>query len=185
MRIIGGQAKGRRLLSPKRGAMRPTSDKVREALFDILGDKTADSGFLDLYAGTGGVGIEAISRGATSATLVEQQPQAVRLINANLSRCGFAERIKLIASSVSKALPRLAAGGDHFDIIFADPPYAGELIQTTLRELTEYAILKPQALVIVEHGCRYCPSSQVGKLKLYRKYKYGHTALSFYEQIQE
>jgi 16S rRNA (guanine966-N2)-methyltransferase len=183
MRIIGGEVKGRRLLCPKGGAVRPTADKVREALFDILGEKIAEAEFLDLYAGTGGVGIEALSRGATAVTLVEQNPQAVRFINTNLSHCGFAERAELIASSANKAIPRLAAGGKRFDIVFADPPYKGASIQESLRVLVDYDILKTNSLVIVEHDFRYSPAPQMGKLALYRKYRYGHTILSFYAQV--
>ena len=185
MRIIGGQAKRRQLLSPKGLAIRPTSDKVREALFDILGEKITGANFLDLYAGTGSVAIEALSRGAASATLVEQSNPARQLIRANLARCDLARQAKLISSSVTKALPKLAASKARFDIIFIDPPYAGELIQETLSGLCKYDILQPHTIVIVEHSCQRKPPPQVGRLKLYREAKYGQTGLSFYCLIEE
>ncbi len=180
MRIIGGLAKGRRLTAPKGLSIRPTSDKVREALFDILREEIAGAYFLDLFAGTGGVAIEALSRGAASAVLVEQNRRAVRLIKKNLASLSFDIPAKIISSPVSNALPKLAASGDNFDIIFIDPPYEANLIDETLSGLIKHDILKPQALVIVEHRYDDKLPSQVGRLKLYRENKYGETGLAFY-----
>jgi 16S rRNA (guanine(966)-N(2))-methyltransferase RsmD len=182
MRIIGGRVKSRRLLGPKGLAIRPTSDKVREALFDILGERIAGANFLDLYAGTGSVAIEALSRGAASAVLVEQNPRAIQLIKDNLTRCGLRKQARVIPSSVSRALPRLAAGAG-FDIIFVDPPYRSRLVQETLSGLVEHDMLQPHTLVIVEHRHQNESSPRVGKLRRYRESKYGQTSLSFYQLI--
>jgi 16S rRNA (guanine(966)-N(2))-methyltransferase RsmD len=181
MRVIGGQARGRRLLGPKGLFIRPTADRVREALFNILGDKIAGADFLDLYAGSGSVSIEALSRGA-AATLVEQNPAAIKLITTNLAHCGFREQAKLIPASVNKGLSKLAADSAGFDIIFIDPPYEARLIPETLDKLVGHNLLKPHTLVIAEHHYKYSPPAQVGGLKLYRESKYGQTKLSFYRE---
>jgi 16S rRNA (guanine966-N2)-methyltransferase len=185
MRIIGGAVKGRRLVGLKGLSIRPTSDKVREALFDILGDKITGSNFLDLYAGSGGVGLEALSRGADFAAFVEQNPAAIRIIKANVSRCGFERQTKIISASVRNALLKLSVSKVKFDIIFLDPPYESGLFPETLEQLADRQLLLPHSIIIAEHLSRSAHPVQFGDLMRYREKKYGQTGLSFYQLTKE
>jgi len=178
MRVIAGRFKGRQLFAPKDWDIRPTADRVREALFDILGSRVEGAVFLDLFAGTGAVAIEALSRGAAQATLVEKSRRAAGLIRENLKRCGLSAR--LIVSSVERAVLRLLHLEESFDLIFADPPYRTSLARDTLELLASGELLTPCGLVVVEH----CASEELalpsGRLIRYRVQRYGETALSFY-----
>src|SRR5438874_206618 len=125
MRVIAGTYKGRRLIPPSWTGLRPTSDKLRETLFNILATRIAGARLLDGYAGTGALGIEALSRGAIGVTFVERDPRAVKLIEQNLARCGIAEGYVIIRASVEQALETLGGrpASDRFDIVLLDPPY--------------------------------------------------------------
>jgi len=143
MRIIAGKFRSRQLKSLKRLALRPTSDMLRETLFNILGPRVEGSRFLDLFAGTGALGIEAISRGAISAVFVENHPAAVRLIRENLASLEINVEARIIASSVSPALEKLQKeGAAVFDFIFLDPPYTNEKdYEATFRSLEESSLI--------------------------------------------
>ncbi len=124
MRIISGSLRGRRLHAPPEGAVRPTPDRVRESVFNILGQRLDDMAFLDLYAGSGAVGLEAVSRGARRVVLVESNPEACDVIRRNIARLGCEDRATLLSRSVDLALGPLERGGEVFDVVFADPPYS-------------------------------------------------------------
>ena len=126
MRIIAGELKGRRIEAPNWDGLRPTSDKLRETLFNVLAPRIVGAHVLDGYAGTGAVGIEALSRGAAHVTFVEQDPRAVRLVEANLQRCGVDDRYAIIRAGLADAIRRLDAA--RFDIIFLDPPYGADTL---------------------------------------------------------
>src|SRR5512140_3045118 len=123
MRISGGESKGRKIKPPKHGGVRPTSDKVREALFSILGGTVDDACFLELFAGTGAVGIEALSRGAARAVFVDSSVKSTRLISENLESLGYRDRAAIVAKDVLQFLNKTAAELGPFDIVFVDPPY--------------------------------------------------------------
>ena len=123
MRIIAGELKGRTLEAPRWEGLRPTSDRLRETLFNVLAPRTRGARVLDAYAGTGAVGIEALSRGAAHVTFVEQDPRALALIETNLRRCGVTDRHAIIRSGFASAFA--GAGRALFDIVFLDPPYGG------------------------------------------------------------
>ena len=149
MRIIAGEFRGRRLLAPKGTAIRPTSDRAREALFDILehGDPPVRGArFLDLFCGTGAVGLEALSRGADAVLLVDDQPEAVRLARANIERLGAPANVRLLVRDAT----RLGKARQPFDLIFLDPPYGSGLATAALDSLREGGWLAPEARVIVE-----------------------------------
>jgi len=125
MRIVAGSARGRVLEGPGRSTdIRPTADRVRETLYNILGQWFDGQRVLDLYAGTGALGLEAVSRGASTAVLVDQAPEAVRLCRANVATLGFGEQVEVLAMSVERAAAHLRGRGAMFDLILADPPYA-------------------------------------------------------------
>jgi 16S rRNA (guanine966-N2)-methyltransferase len=183
MRIIAGTFRSRQLKSLKGLTLRPTSDMLRETLFNILGPRVEGSRFLDLFAGTGAVGIEAISRAATLAVFVEKHPATVRLIRENLSSLEITSQARVIPGDVAAAITRLA--GDStlpFDFIFLDPPYANELqYQTTLQSLASSSLLAESAMVIAEHYKKFSLPKTIGPLVQFRVLVQGEACLSFYK----
>jgi 16S rRNA (guanine(966)-N(2))-methyltransferase RsmD len=180
MRVIAGIAKGKRLKAPK-GNIRPLSDQAKEALFNILQNKVADSYFLDLFAGTGSVGIEALSRGAKLSFFVEFNKKHVQVVRENLADCGFSDRAEVYALDVLRALKILKRKGAKFDIIFIGAPYDSPVLEKVLLELGEAESLKKSGIVIAEHRKQHKLQDEYGNLKMFREAKYGETVLTFYE----
>lgn len=189
LRVIAGELGGRRLRTPAGRLTRPTADRVREALFNILGPPPAGAAVLDLYAGTGALGIESLSRGAAHATFVEQDPQVCQTIALNLRELGLAERATLLGRPVRAALGQLAAASTGpFHWIFADPPYAnsgtsGEL-PWLLDLLGRSSLLAADGLLIVERAARDADAfasalAAHAGLALHDRRRYGDTALLF------
>ena len=179
MRVVAGEFRGRRLKSPTWEGLRPTSDRLRETLFNILGPSVRGTRVLDGYAGTGAVGIEALSRGAAHVTFVERDPRAVTLIEANLALVGGAAGGKpvIIRAGWADAITRL--DGQVFDLIILDPPYADSAVAEALEGAGTLA--GPETRVIVEHASRYAAAAGQAGLRLTRTVKAGDSALSFYE----
>jgi 16S rRNA (guanine(966)-N(2))-methyltransferase RsmD len=177
MRVIAGALKGRRLEAPRWPALRPTSDKLRGTLFNILGAAVDGSRVLDGYAGTGAIGIEALSRGAREVTFVERDRRAVALIEANLRRCGVADGYAIIRAEFEEAA-RTRLSGAAFDLVILDPPYAA----APERALdAAAALLAPGGLVALEHAARRPPPARAGALARRRQVRSGDSALAFYE----
>jgi 16S rRNA (guanine(966)-N(2))-methyltransferase RsmD len=182
MRVIAGEARGRPLRAVRGPGVRPTADRVREALFSIVLSRVSlvGSAVLDLFAGTGAVGIEALSRGAARAVFVERDIVARRVLRANLSTCRFAARAEIVPMSVQRGLAMLAARKDRFDGVFVDPPYGRGLAAETVAALAEKAILGPGAWVMVEHHRDDPLASAYGGLRLTQARRYGKTCLTLY-----
>jgi len=179
MRIISGIQKGRRLLTPKNKSIRPTSDRVKESIFNILGDAVEGKIVLDLFAGTGNLGIEALSRGAKRVVFVEKGREAIRLIEKNLSLCGFKLNSEIIPKDVHRAIGILKIRGEFFDLIIMDPPYEKGLIQMTLKKLQSERIYHDNSLLIIEHNHReLLPDPTIG-WELIKQKKIGETLISF------
>jgi 16S rRNA (guanine(966)-N(2))-methyltransferase RsmD len=182
MRIIAGTFRSRQLKSLKKLAICPTSDMLRETLFNILGPRVAGSRFLDLFAGTGAVGIEAISRGAAFVALVENYKPAVRLIGENLASLRISQGVHVFSADALAAIAKLNA--EHaapFDFVFLDPPYANEPdYQSTFRALEKSALLEESGMVIAEHHKSFSLPATFGRLEKFRTLKQGDAALSFY-----
>ena len=178
MKIISGKYKGKSIKMPK--GIRPTQDKVRKALFDIVSDVEGVS-FLELFAGSGSVAIEALSHGAKKVVLVEEEPNCVKVIKENFSLIGYPD-YNLIASDIGLALSRLDKEGAKFDIIFMDPPYYRDMAKKTLQILASYDILTPSGFIATEHFKKDNLPDALGDLVLFRQYKYGDTLLSFYNK---
>ena len=176
MRIIAGDLKGRRLRVPSWEGLRPTSDRLRETLFNVLAPLVEGSRFLDAYAGTGAVGIEALSRGAAHVTFVEKDPRALRLIESNLRRCGLENRYAIIRATLADALRRLTR--ERFDIAFLDPPYGA----AGLEEALAAAAALDAELVIVEHARRDQAPEAWAPLARMRELPSGDSALAFYRR---
>ena len=182
MRVIGGAAKGRRLRRGGGRRVRPTLGRARQTLFDILAPRLAGCRFLDLYAGTGSVGIEALSRGAAEAVLVEVEGKAAEAIAQNLERCGLQARGRVIRGKARAALRRLAARGEEFDIVFLDPPYQEpEEARAALAELGKPgSAVAEGGVVVVQHRSKEALPQEAGRLRGYDARRFGDTALSFY-----
>ena len=176
MRVIAGEAGGRRLKSGKGREARPTGDRVKEALYNILGNYVFEANILDLYAGFGGIGIEAISRGAKKAIFVEKNRRHTKIIEENLDLTRYNDKARVIKGDVLKTLPHLS---DQFDIIFLDPPYAElELYQTTLDLILEHNLIKEDGIVVFEADSKKSPEIPQGYEVLKEK-NYGDTSLTF------
>jgi 16S rRNA (guanine966-N2)-methyltransferase len=182
MRIIAGLAKGRRLKCPRGQRTRPTSDRVRESIFSILGDRIAGSRILDLYAGTGAMGLEAMSRGAQSAVFIERDPLAVGSLKENILACGFQGRTVVTRSPVVPYL-RSADFGTGFDVVFADPPYGGREATLTLMALAKRAKSLQGCLIVLEHAREDAVTSPLPDLQVVENRRYGSTALTFFHVI--
>lgn len=180
MRVIAGVAKKRRLKSPGKLPVRPTADRVKESLFNIISDCVLGSYFADLYAGTGSVGIEALSRGARGVVFVEKNPQVVSILRDNIELTRLQEGAEIILREVEIALKQMQHRNDTFNIIFADPPYRQGLAIKTLNILSKYSILHVNGLLILEINADEEMPEKKGNFVLWRREKYGDTALVFY-----
>jgi len=180
MRIIAGSARGIPLKSPLDSLIRPTLDRVRESLFNMLIHHVEDSRFLDLYAGTGAVGIEALSRGATLTVFVDQSSDSIELIQQNLVKTRLNTRGKSKKAQLPQALSALGLKTT-FNIIFADPPYDTADLKPLLSEIHLSKILDEDGFLIIEHSSKLEIPETEGSLRLSRKKVYGTTQMSWYE----
>jgi len=199
VRIIGGSARGVPLKGPPTAQTRPTSDKVRGAIFNMLAPHIVDARVLDLFAGTGALGIEALSRGATSCLFVEQSRAVCRVIDANLAAARLSTLAEVWCCGVSTALDRLGAaavklaageGGVNstfmppYDVILLDPPYASADTVSALNRISSLNLLAGGGMVVLEHGKRSVPSDHFGDLILVRTRLYGDTAVSLFQHAE-
>ena len=195
MRVIAGTYRSRRLNTLRGMAMRPTSDRTRETLFNILSADVRDSVFVDLFAGSGAVGIEALSRGAQRTIFVEHFPAAVRLMRANLESLGiavmgakvkaFAGAAEIIAADAIEGLEQLAARRARAEIVFADPPYADSAAYSAVLDwLGDSDVIAAGGRVIFEHSRRLALPAVAGMLERARLVEQGDTALSFYLPVR-
>ncbi|MCS7223537.1 MAG: 16S rRNA (guanine(966)-N(2))-methyltransferase RsmD [Armatimonadetes bacterium] len=181
MRVIGGEYKGRTLIVGTGKGLRPTSDRIRKSLFDILGGEVEGAQFLDIFAGTGAVGIEALSRGAVRATFIEISRRTSEALRRNLTRLGIAHQAEVLVGDARKWLKRLFERGAFFDIVFLDPPYGTDLGKRTLEVLAAHgSVVRPGGWVIVQHLSKEALTDQWGPLTLAKRRRIGEHCLSFY-----
>jgi len=181
-RISAGALKGMSLKTPQH--IRVTAEKVRQALFNILGNAVEGSRVLDGFAGSGALGIEALSRGAVSVTFLERHPVCLRVLRDNLAKmpqASVAGRWDVMRGDALRALRALASHGARFDFLLLDPPYEGGWGRKTLNVVAECGILRPAGVLCLEHARANQPPPQIGPLTLTRQHWYGDTGLSFYE----
>lgn len=176
MRIIAGIAKGRKLKTLQGAVVRPTSDKVRGAIFNILGEVVVGASVLDLFSGSGALGIEALSRGAKSAVFVDNDIRCVNIIRENLKNCKFSGEV--IREDVYKVFNKLEK--KNFNIVFADPPYGLDLAKNLLSQLDKNSILKDFCIIVIEHSKRDEIEEPSPWIKIQQK-RYGETTVSFYK----
>jgi len=181
MRVIGGAAKGRRLLAPKGQTVRPTAARVKESLFNILPRDFSGMKVLDLFAGTGNLSIEALSRGAEHAVLVDSSARSAAAIKGNLRRLGLAAPTEVWVAPVAHSLKSLARRRESFDFIFLDPPYEQGWAGRALEGIDQCNLLRDSGTVVVEHSMREALKPRYGHLQLHDQRRYGDTLLSFYK----
>jgi len=182
MRISAGEHRGRRLHTPRDKRTRPTSDLLRQALFNILGARIQHARVLDLFAGSGAVGLEALSRGAATATFVESDRRAVESLQANIVTFRLAECARVMSADVYQTLSRLKAAGERFDCIFLDPPYTGDLAAKCIETLADGTLLSENATLACQAFHKTALPEQVGVLRQTWRRRYGESSLTLYEK---
>lgn len=179
MRVITGTARGRRLKELEGRETRPTTDRVKEGLFSIIQFDIEGRRALDLFAGTGQLGIEALSRGAASAVFVDMRREAARLVEENLRLTGLGERARVICGD---ALSFLDSTGEKFDLVFLDPPYGSGLLEKALRAVERFDILRENGIIICESDAGETPEELSSPYRLHRTYRYGRVRLTVYHR---
>jgi 16S rRNA (guanine(966)-N(2))-methyltransferase RsmD len=180
VRVIAGTLKGRRLVAPRGATTRPTADQVRIALMDTLAPWLSGARFLDLFAGAGSVGVEALSRGAEHVTFVERDARAFAALQANIAALGLLEAARCLRLEADRALARLATEGERFGLVFLDPPYDPDLVTPTLAQLGDGGVLASGAVVIAQHFTKRAPPESFGTLRAFRTRRFGETTLTFF-----
>jgi 16S rRNA (guanine(966)-N(2))-methyltransferase RsmD len=173
LRIVGGEARGRPLRAAAGKGTRPTADRVRQSLFDALGQRMDGLAVLDLYAGTGALALESLSRGAAHAVLIENDPRACAAIFHNVAALNYGERCRVMRGELPQALQELR--GEKFDLVFSDPPYALRAAQSTLEGLASSGVLAPAARVVLEMDRREPDPSPPAGLRRVDERRYGDT----------
>jgi 16S rRNA (guanine966-N2)-methyltransferase len=182
MRVIGGNAKGRRLKVPRGQDLRPTAARVKEALFNILPHDLSGAKVLDLFAGTGNLSIEALSRGAAEAILIDSAAESGKAIRENLRKLGLSDRSKVWITPVFRSLHLLSRRGETFDFIFLDPPYENHWVGKTLQLIAQGNLLRGPGVLVAEHSIREKVEERYEPLLRRDQRRYGSTLLSFYTQ---
>ncbi|KOY13411.1 16S rRNA (guanine(966)-N(2))-methyltransferase RsmD [Paenibacillus xylanivorans] len=180
MRVVSGSAKGRPLKAVPGTGTRPTTDKVKEALFSMIGPYFEGGTALDLFAGSGGLGIEALSRGMDKAVFVDLESKSIEVIRANLKATKLEDQAAIYRNDAGRALKALAKRSTQFDLVFLDPPYRmknGDELMLTMHELE---LLEPEATIVLEYESKYSYPEQFGPFEQTRKALYGETAVSIY-----
>lgn len=183
MRVIGGFLKGKKLSTPRGRKLRPTADRVREAIFNIVADRVQGGIVCDLYAGTGAFGIEALSRGAQRAVFVDSHRAAADLVLRNLSQCGLLPQARVIRWDIRRNLRCLQHEAAPFDLVFLDPPYRLGLVEITLKHLMDSAALAPAAQVVAEHAPDESLALELRGLQRFDQRRYGKTLVSFFRPV--
>ena len=178
MRIISGTARGRKLREPSGNDIRPTTDMVKESIFNIIQFDVEGRKVLDLFAGTGQLGIEALSRGAASAVFVDSKQDAVKLVRENLIHCGFEDNVQVLPRDALGFLE----GGEKFDLIFVDPPYGSGLAEKTLTKIIEFDKLNANGIIICETEADSCAAVTSPPYFLGKEYRYGRVKVFRYER---
>jgi RNA methyltransferase, rsmD family len=179
VRVISGSARGLKLNTPGDDRVRPTTDRVKESMFNIVQDWVYDSQVLDLFAGSGALGIEALSRGASQAVFCDNSLDSIKIIKSNIEKARVADRSQIVSGDFKRCLRDMEAKNKSFDMIFVDPPYYKGLFEEVLDTIRSCKILKKDGIVIVEHDAKR-PIGQVEGLEVYKEKKYGITMLTFY-----
>lgn len=183
LRIIGGALKGRKLYSVRDMSIRPTADKLRESIFNILSQRVLSSVVLDLFAGTGALGIEALSRGAESVVFVDNRKAALSVLKRNIDLCMLDQKANIVKWNIRQNLNCIRSKKQNFDLVFLDPPYDKDLIKSTLFNLDKSHSLKNEACIVVEHSLFEPIPKDLFAYDLFDQRKYGKTLVSFLNYV--
>ncbi len=179
MRVISGSARGLKLNTPRNNDIRPTTDRVKESMFNIISPQVYDSLVLDLFSGSGALGIEAISRGAKEAYFCDKSKESISVLKSNLEKTRFEDKSHILNQDYLSAIKKLSLKGLSFDLIFVDPPYYEGMFENVLKSIQESGILKEDGIIVVEHDANI-KMKDMGKLCIYKEKKYGITMLTLY-----
>jgi 16S rRNA (guanine966-N2)-methyltransferase len=182
MRIIAGKAKGRRLIAPKARGIRPTRDDVKGSVFSMIQGHVDKAVVLDLFAGTGNLGLEALSQGAKKAIFVEKERIPLRALVKNIDLCGFRDCAEIISRDAQIALKLLMRRGEKADLIFIDPPYGSGYADKTLRFIDAHDMVTEQGTIVVEHGSEERLPDRCGRLERTNRKRYGDTVISIFRR---
>ena len=185
MRITAGELKNRKIKSREGRETRPTLERIKEAIFSIIGDKVEKAVFLDLYSGTGNIAIEALRRGGTRAAMIEQDKDALRIIIENLNNLGLDRRARAYKNDVFRALEILGRKNEKFDIIFLDPPYKENITTDTIKKLSEIGLLEKDGIIISEHSVYEKLDNRIDNFVKYDERDYNKKIVSFYKLKNE
>lgn len=180
MRVIAGIAKGRPLKSVSGKCTRPTTDKVKEALFSMIQNYLTEGTVLDLFAGTGGLGIEALSRGLSKAIFVDQNKDSIRVVKENIKNCDFEDRSETYINDAKRALKVLAKREYKFDLIFLDPPYNLENYLDLITLIIDNELINDRGIIVIEHDVNYILKDNINHLSVMKQAKYGNTGITIY-----
>lgn len=183
MRIIAGICRGKPLKALKGMSTRPTSDRVKEAIFNVLANKVNDAKMLDLFGGTGNVGLEALSRGSDFVTFVEKNPKALQIIKTNVGDCGFDDKVKCYKMDAFRALKLFKEQELKFNLVYIDPPYKLNIIDSLLEDLVNYSLLEPLAVVVAETDKNTTLQENVENLQKIKEKSYGDTKITYYQLV--
>ncbi|OIJ17727.1 16S rRNA (guanine(966)-N(2))-methyltransferase RsmD [Anaerobacillus alkalidiazotrophicus] len=183
MRVISGTCKGRPLKAVPGTLTRPTTDKVKESIFNIIGPYFKGGQALDLYAGSGGLGIEALSRGIDNVIFVDHNPKAVEIIKLNLKNCRFEDKVEVYRNESMRALKAIAKRKLKFDLIFLDPPYAKQRLEDEIDFIVKNDLLSQDGIIVTEHDANVSISSSIDNLSCYRQEHYGDTGITIYKMM--
>jgi 16S rRNA (guanine966-N2)-methyltransferase len=180
VRVIAGTAKGRLLKAVPGIGTRPTTDKVKEAIFSMIGPYFDGGLGLDLFAGTGGLGIEALSRGLDRVIFIDMEKTSIQVIEDNLKTLGFKDQAEVYRNEAQRALQVLSKRGLKFDLIFLDPPYSMKQVDELLLQMQQMDMIQDQATVLVEHDAKHVYPDEIGRFKVRKRTNYGETAVAIY-----
>ncbi|MGM9928976.1 MAG: 16S rRNA (guanine(966)-N(2))-methyltransferase RsmD [Bacillus sp. (in: firmicutes)] len=185
MRVVSGECKGRPLKAVPGVSTRPTTDKVKESIFNIIGPYFHGGTVLDLFAGSGSLGIEALSRGMEKAIFVDREYKAIATVRSNLEACNYTEQAEVYKNDAERALKALIKRGISFDLIVLDPPYKKQKLIDILTIISDNYLLEENGTIVCEHSDEVILPETVGQLKRWRQEAYGMIAISIYSQCGE
>ncbi|GAF63952.1 16S rRNA (guanine(966)-N(2))-methyltransferase RsmD [Alkalihalobacillus trypoxylicola] len=181
MRVISGEKKGLPLKAVPGKSTRPTTDKVKESIFNMIGPYFEKGILLDLYGGSGGLSIEALSRGMEKAIIIDQDRKAIHTIKENLAKCKYETKVEVFRNEAKKAIKALIKREIQFDLIFLDPPYAIEDIANEIAIIADFELLKKSGVIVCEHSKERALPENIGDLTMTRQEKYGDTCISIFQ----
>lgn len=184
MRIISGTMRGRNIKTPTGETTRPTADRVKESVFNIISKRLYNSVVLDMFSGSGNIGIEAISRGSSQCVFIEKDPSSYKILMENIESLGIKDKTMLFNGDSFLTLGLLNKKGMKFDLIFLDPPYFKNLIPKAVESINKYGLLNEGGIIISEYDSTESIDEKIGNLGIYRSEKYGRIKISFWKEVE-